>query len=141
MLSDSWKNVFKMASEDHQILLKSTKNMKLPHSLAVSMALTIHTTNFQRIGPLGQFFLWVKMSIYVPVWCLSHFPTSFNAIFAPTSWSPMSKLFKFSFGKSNGKNWSQIGKLLFMKGVKLPRQKKRSFFNWFFFFVISFHSV
>ena len=58
--------------------------------------------------------------------CQSHFLTSFNGLFAPTSQSPMSKLFRFSesFGKSNGKKWSQIWKLLLIKGVKLPRQKK-----------------
>ena len=30
---------------------------------------------------------------------------------------------KNPWGKSNGKKWSQIGKLLLIKGVKLPRKK------------------
>ena len=40
----------------------------------------------------------------------SHFLTPFNGLFAPTSRSPMSKLFRYleSLGKSNGKKWSQI---------------------------------
>ena len=47
-------------------------------------------------------------------------------IFAPTSWSPMSKLFGFSesLGKSVGKKWSHIWRFLLIKGVKLPWQKK-----------------
>ena len=51
--------------------------------------------------------------------------TPFNGLFAPTSWSPRSKLFRFSesLGKSNGKKWSQILKLLIIKGVKLPHKK------------------
>ena len=38
----------------------------------------------------------------------------------------MSKLFRFSesLGKSNGKKWSQIWKLLLIKGVESPQQKK-----------------
>ena len=58
--------------------------------------------------------------------CPSHFLTPFNGIFAPTSRIPMSKLFRFlgSLGKNNGKKWSQIWKLLFIKGVISPRQKK-----------------
>ena len=45
----------------------------------------------------------------------------------PTFQLPMSKLFRFSeyLGKSNGKKWSQIGKLLFIKGVKLPLKKSQ----------------
>ena len=42
--------------------------------------------------------------------CPSHFLTPFNGLFAPSSQSPMFKLFRFSesLGKSNGKKWSQI---------------------------------
>ena len=59
-------------------------------------------------------------------------------LFAPTSQSPMSKLFIFteSFGKSNGKKWSQIWKLLLTKGVKLPN--KNSLFIFFFSFFSKF---
>ena len=64
--------------------------------------------------------------------------TQFNGIFAPTSWSPMSKLFVFSesLGKSVRKKWSQIWIFLLIKGVKSPWQKK--FFTDFLKFV---HSV
>ena len=56
-------------------------------------------------------------------------------IFAPTSWSQMSKLFRFfeSLRRSNGKNLSQIWKLLLIKGVKLPHRKKVFFFGKFCF--------
>ena len=53
------------------------------------------------------------------------FLTPFNGLCAPTSRSPIYKLFRFleSLGKSNGKKWSHIWKLLLIKGVKLPRKK------------------
>ena len=58
--------------------------------------------------------------------CLFTFEVTFKRIVAPTSQSRMSKVFRDSesFGKSNGKNWSRIWKLLVIKGVKLPRAKK-----------------
>ena len=63
--------------------------------------------------------------------------TQFNGIFAPTSWSPMSKLLGFSesLGKSVGKKWSQIWRFLLINGVKSPWKKK--FFTDFFLFVCS----
>ena len=65
------------------------------------------------------------------------FLTSFNGIFTPTSHSLMYKLFRFSesLGKSNWKKVSQIWKLLLIKGVKSPLQKK--FFKFFFFLICS----
>ena len=44
----------------------------------------------------------------------------------PTFRSRMSKIFRDleSFGKSNGKKWSQIGTFLFGSGLKLRREKK-----------------
>ena len=62
-----------------------------------------------------------------------HLFTPFKRLFAPTSWSPMSKLFRFSksLGKTNVKKWSQIWKLLLIKVVKSPRKKK-------FFFLANF---
>ena len=55
-----------------------------------------------------------------------NFFTPFKRLFAPTSQSPMSKLFRFPeyLGKNNTKKWSQIGKLLLIKGVKLLHKKK-----------------
>ena len=56
-------------------------------------------------------------------WCFS---LPLTVFFFPTSLSPMSELFRFleSLEKSNGKKWSQIWKLLLIKGVKWSRQKK-----------------
>ena len=50
-------------------------------------------------------------------------------LFASYSRSPMSKLFRFleTSGKSNGKKWSQIGKLLLIKGVRSMRKKIENF--------------
>ena len=72
-----------------------------------------------------------------PYVCTSHFLTPLNDLFAPTSWSPISKLFKFSesLGKSNGEKWSQLWKYFLIKGKKLLGQKK--FFYWFFFLIYS----
>ena len=69
-----------------------------------------------------------------------HLFTPFKRLYAPTFWSPMSKLFRFSesLGKTNWKKWSLIWILLLTKGVKLPRQKRFIFENfcltfcWFF---------
>ena len=56
---------------------------------------------------------------------VSVFLTPFHNLFAPTSQSRMSKVFRDSesLGKSNGNKWSQICKLLVIKGVKLPQEK------------------
>ena len=61
-----------------------------------------------------------------------HLFTLFKRILAPTSWSPMSKLFRFleSLEKSNEEKWSQVLQLLLIKGVKLPC-KKVSFLDKF----------
>ena len=42
--------------------------------------------------------------------CVFTFEVPFNGLFAPTSQSPMSNIFRYSesLGKSNGKKWSQI---------------------------------
>ena len=55
--------------------------------------------------------------------------TLFKRLFAAASWNPMSKHFRFSesLEKSNEKKWSQIWKLLLIKGVKSPRKKKLVF--------------
>ena len=49
--------------------------------------------------------------------------TLFKPLFTPTSWSLMSKLFRFSesLGKINGKKLSQIWKVLLKNGIKSPR--------------------
>ena len=52
--------------------------------------------------------------------------TPFKRLFACTFQSQMSHLFRFlePLGKSNGKKWSQILKLLLIKGVKSPHKEK-----------------
>ena len=54
------------------------------------------------------------------------FEVPFNGLFAPTSQSRMSNIFRDSefLGKSNGKKWSQISTFLFKNCLKLPRKKK-----------------
>ena len=66
----------------------------------------------------------------------SLFEVPFNHLFAPTSQSWMSKMFRDSesLGKSSGKKWSQIWTSLFQNGLKLTPQI-------FFFLQISFSFV
>ena len=63
--------------------------------------------------------------------CLFTFEVPFNVIFAPTSQSRMSNIFRDleSLGKRNGKKWSNIWIFLFGSGLKSPH--KKSFFCWF----------
>ena len=58
--------------------------------------------------------------------CLFTFEVPFNGLFAPTSRSRMSNIFRDSesLGKSNGKKWSHIWTFLFGSGLKSPRKKK-----------------
>ena len=58
------------------------------------------------------------------------FEVAFKRIFAPTSRSRMSNMFRHSesLGKSNGKKWSQIGAFLFGSGLKQPNKKIVVFF-------------
>ena len=76
--------------------------------------------------------IWFKESFYkskcpsvCPSVCVITFEVPFTRLFAPTSQNPMSKSFRDSesLGKINGNNWSQIWKLLLIKGVKSPRKK------------------
>ena len=74
------------------------------------MTLLQNNNDFHRIGPLSRFDLVVTMSVCVFVCCLSPFHVlDFEAYFAPTSQSRMSKIFRDSesLGKSAGKKWSQ----------------------------------
>ena len=54
----------------------------------------------------------------------------FNGLFAPTSRSRMSNIFRDSesLGKSNGKKLSNICTFLFGSGLKSPRKQKFIFF-------------
>ena len=64
--------------------------------------------------------------------CVFTFEVPFERLFAPTSRCRMSNIFRGSesFGKSNGKKWSQIWTFLFEICLKSPR-KKSLFFCWF----------
>ena len=81
----------------------------------------------------GHFFSkWSKIAALKKV-LTDFFPlfTPFKPLFAPTFWSPMSKLFRFyeCLGENNGKKWSHIWILLLIKGVKLPHTRKRLNFH------------
>ena len=58
------------------------------------------------------------------------FGVPFKLLFAPTSGSRMSKIFRDSesLGKSAGKKWSQNGTFWLESGLKSPRKKKLFFF-------------
>ena len=73
-----------------------------------------------RVVCIGLF----KASIWPYVCPLFELP--FNGLFAPTSRSRMSNVFRDSefLGKSNGKKWYHIWTFLFGNGLKSPRQKK-----------------
>jgi hypothetical protein len=75
-----------------------------------------------------------KKSFFSSLFCgLLRFLVFFNGLFAPTSRSRMSNIFRDteSLGKSNGKKWSQIWIFLSESCLKSPR-KKRVFFLHFF---------
>ena len=81
-------------------------------------------------GPMlsisGNVRLSVCLSVRLCV-CLFTFEVPFNGLFAPTSRSRMSNIFRDweSLGKSNGKKWSNIWTFLFGCGLKSPRKKKK----------------
>ena len=91
--------------------------------------------HFQSIGPLGRCLsisLHVRLCVCPSVClfvCPFTFEVLFNGIFAPTSWSRMSNIFRDSesLGKSNEKKWSNIWTFLFGSGLKWPH--KKSFFS------------
>ena len=74
----------------------------------------------------------VRLSVCVSV-CLFNFEVPLKRLFAPTSRSRMSNIFRDSesLGNSNGKKWSNIWTFLFGSGLKSPH-------NFFFFFFADF---
>ena len=66
------------------------------------------------------FFFWRRILPFLLCFCFVCFSvcptlfTLFNGLFAPTSRSPMSKLYRYSesLAKSNGKKWSQVWNFL-----------------------------
>ena len=67
----------------------------------------------------------VRLSV-CPCVCRFTFEVPFNGLFAPTSQSRMSNIFRDSesLGESNGKKWSHIWTFLFENCQKLPRKNK-----------------
>ena len=82
-------------------------------------------------GPMLSISRNVRLSVCPSVRVFT-FEVPFKHIFAPISWSRMSKIFRDSesLGKINGKKWSQIWTFLFESCLKL-RRKKKSFLCWF----------
>ena len=76
-------------------------------------------------GPMLSISRNVRLSV-CPSVCVFTFEVPFKRLFAPTSRSWMSNIFRDSefLGKSNGKKWSQIGTFLFENCQKSPRKKK-----------------
>ena len=78
-----------------------------------------------------------KKSFFSPLFSLFfdllRFSVFFNGLFAPTSRSRISNIFRDSesLGKSNGKKWSHIWNFLFRSGLKSPH-------NFFLFFFADF---
>ena len=79
-----------------------------------------------------------KIVFFFTFFGLLRFSVFFNGLFAPTSWSRMSNIFRDSesLGKSNGKKWSQIWTFQFENCLKSPRKKK--FFSSLFFGLLRF---
>ena len=77
-------------------------------------------------GPMLSISRFVRPSACLCV-CLFTFEVPFNSLFAPTSWSPMSNIFRDSesLGKSNGQKWSHIWTFLFENCLKSLRKTKK----------------
>ena len=80
-----------------------------------------------------------KKFFFLSFFCTFEVP--FNGLFAPTSQSRMSNIFRDSesLGKSNAKKWSQIWTFLFRNCLKLPR--KKVFSLTFFTFEVPFNGL
>ena len=83
-------------------------------------------------GPMLSISQNVRLSVrpsVCPSVCVFIVEVPFKRLFAPTSRSRMSNIFRDSESlESNGKKWSQIGTFLFGSGLKL--QCKKSLFFW-----------
>ena len=76
-------------------------------------------------GPMLSISQNVHMCVCLSV-CLFTLEVPFNGLYAPTSWSRMSNIFRDSesLAKNNWKKWSHLWTFLFESGLKLPRKKK-----------------
>ena len=94
-----------------------------------NIGISLDVFEFSRFGWFFPFFKKIWFSgILGPPYCGIVRP--FNGLFAPTSRSRMSNIFRDSesLGKSSGKKWSHIWTFLFGSGPKSPREKKFFFF-------------
>ena len=82
-------------------------------------------SNHQPSGPMLSISRFVRLYVHLSIRVFT-FEVAFKRLFAPTSQSWMSNIFRDleSLGKSNGKKWSQIWSCLFGGGLKLPNKKK-----------------
>ena len=85
-------------------------------------------TSFQSIGPGPMLSISQNVHMFVCV-CVFTFEVLFKRLFAPTSWSRMSNIFRDSesLGKSYAKKWSQIWTFLCGSCLKSPRKNKLVF--------------
>ena len=86
-------------------------------------------SNHRPSGPMLSISRNVRLSVCLslcPSVCVFTFEVPFKRLFAPTSQSRMSNIFRDleSLGKSNKKKWFQIWTFLFESCLKLPRKKK-----------------
>ena len=111
-----------------------------PNIFISGLAKRLFFTEFKVEGVSGQYCVFLTISFvrpketimfFVSV-CPFTFEVPFKRLFAPTSRSRMSNIFRDSesLGKSNGKKCSQIGTFLFENCLKSPR-KKKDIFCWF----------
>ena len=92
------------------------------------MRLSLHSNVIFKASALwaDAFYNSICPCVCVCLFVCSLFEVPFNGLFAPTSRSRMSNIFRDmeSLGKSNGKKRSQIQTFLFVSSLKLPRKKK-----------------
>ena len=95
-----------------------------PHQRLWDTTCTHTFSKHRPSGPMLSISRNVSLSVCLSV-CLFTFEVPFKHLFAPTSRSWMSNMFKDSksLGKSYGKKWSQIWTFLFESCLKLQRKK------------------
>ena len=119
--------------------ISSRKKTKLVHTYLTMKTFSKHRPS----GPMLSISRNVRPSVRVcvcPSVCVFTFEVPFNGLFAPSSRSQMSNIFRDSesLGKSNVKKWSQIWTFLFKNCLKSPRKKK--FFSSLFLVFFGFRS-
>ena len=135
----NYKGIYRTAPATPGLIFgrfKIKKDIKIEWSVQ-KLSISNDKNCFSKHRPSGPmlFLSWFgHMCVCVSV-CVLTFEVPFKRIFAPTFQSQMSKNFKDSesSGKIKGKKWSQIWKLFLIKGGKLTRKKRVSFWPNFAF--------